>query len=101
MGPPPPSSTMLSGPPPPSGLGCQFLTSGGRQIYPGPPGTQFHPPPAGGAGPGKPYPAPPGGPGAGSHGYPPSTGPPGPGMGPIQQQPRSRIDPDQMPNPVS
>lgn len=40
--------------------------------------------------------------GQGGQGYPRSTGPPpSPGMtGPIQQQPRSRIDPDQMPNPV-
>lgn len=53
------------------------------------------------------YPPPPGGPGGaigpGGQAYPRSTGPPpSPGMtGPVQQQPRSRIDPDQMPNPVS
>ena len=124
-GPQPPStSTMLSGPPPPPGPGGQNFPQPPRpQMYSGPPtgpGPQYPPPPGGpmgsypgggagmGPGPGGSAGMGPGpggsaamGPGPGGHVYTRSSGPPTPGMGPVQQQPRSRIDPDQMPNPVS
>ena len=77
----------------PPGLGGVAGVGQGT-LMPGPPV------PGGVAGQGMFPPGPPG-PGSGQGMYP--TGPTRPGMptAPIQQQPRQRIDPDHMPNPVS